>query len=80
LLEGNGVFLSPHEEMIVASSSLGRISACGAINGSEKFQYSYVPKSTNAESISSGIGISFSNNDAIIFSVAINQSSLNPLT
>jgi outer membrane protein assembly factor BamB len=80
LREGNGVFLSPDDGIIIASSSVGQISAFRATDGAEIFQYSYGPNATVEELISSSSGISFSNDTSVIFSILVNENSLNPST
>lgn len=77
--EGNGIFLSPNEEMIVASSNLGYISAFGARDGAEVFRYNYVPNSTDVQFISCGSGLAFAL-DYMVFSVLVNKNTANPLT
>ena len=79
VLQGNGVFLSPDEKFLVASTSLGYISAFGSRDGSEVFQYVYEPNSTDIEFITSGSGIAFST-DYMVFALFINENSDAPLT
>lgn len=78
--EGNGVFLSPDEDLLVATSNLGYVTGFGAKDGSEIFQYTYDPNTTNIEFISSSSGISFSKTDFVVFSVLVNENSLEPLS
>lgn len=77
--QGNGVFLSPNEEMLVASTNLGYVSAFGARDGAEVFHYTYVPDTTAIEFISSTSGIAFST-DYMVYSVIVNKDSISPLT
>ena len=77
--EGNGVFLSPSESMVVASSNLGHVSAFGASDGAEIFRYKYTPNSTDVEFISCASGVAFGD-DYMVFSVLVNKNSPTPLT
>ena len=77
--EGNGVFLSPDETMIMASSNLGHVSAFGASDGSEVFRYKYTPNTTDVEFTSCASGIAFGD-DYMVFTVLINKNSPNPVT
>lgn len=77
--EGNGVFLSPDEKMLVSSSNLGYVSGFGAKDGSEIFSYAYSPPSGSSEFISSTSGITFAG-DYLVYSVLVNKNTVNPLT
>ncbi len=76
---GNGVYLSRSEEILVASSNLGYISAFGARDGAEVFRYNYIPNTTDIEFISSSSGITFAE-DYMVFSILVNKDTGNPLT
>lgn len=77
--QGNGVFLSPDEEMVVASTNLGFVSAFGARDGSEVFQFAYDPNTTAIEFITSDSGVAFSA-DYMVYSILVNKDSASPLT
>jgi hypothetical protein len=77
--EGNGVFLSPSERMVVASSNLGYVAAFEASDGSEVFRYKYTPNTTDIEFISCASGVAFAE-DYMVFTVLVNKNSPNPVT
>lgn len=70
--EGNGVFLSPDESLLVASTNLGYVSAFGPLDGSEIFNYVYTPE--GQDFVKSYSGISFAP-DYLVYSVILNEDS-----
>ena len=79
VLYGNGVFLTPDETKVIATSVGGTISAFDAINGD--LLWEYVPDSGLAISCKSGI--TFANVDAdpyIVYSILENENTFEPYT
>ena len=77
---GNGVFLSPDEQMLVSSTSLGYVSAFDANDGSEL--WNYVPITGDNEFLSCNSGIKFSSSSSMeymVLSVVVNELSPNPM-
>ena len=79
--KGNGVYLSNNDEMLVSSTKLGFVNAFDTTVGTKLWSYSYTPKDSEKEYLSSDSGIVFSvNDDYLVFSVIINEFSSNPMT
>ena len=77
---GNGVFLSPDDEILVSSSNLGYVNAFDAATGAEI--WAYVPITPDNDFISCKSGITFStigSLEYLVLSVIINEST-NPMT
>lgn len=77
--DGNGIFLSPGEEMLLVSTRLGYIQGFRPNDGSEIFTYVYKPKSTDVEFIDCSSGIAFGSN-YFVYSIIVNQFSDNPVS
>ena len=75
--EGNGVFLSPDESLLVTSTNLGYVSGFGPLDGSEVFSYLYTPG--GQEFVKSYSGISFGS-EYLVYSVTLNEDSPTPST
>ena len=75
--EGNGVFLSPDESLLVASTNLGYVSGFGPLDGSEVFSYLYTPDGDDF--VKSYSGVSFGSG-FLVYSVTINEDSPAPST
>jgi outer membrane protein assembly factor BamB len=80
---GNGVFLSPEDDMVVSSSNLGMLNAFDAYDGTELWSYTPTTADKN-EFLSCKSGITFVATDALeyimVYSVIVNELSLNPMT
>ena len=76
---GNGVFLSADDEVVVASTNTGQITAFDAVDGD--VQWTYEPSEDNGERYSCMSGITFSvAGDYLVYAVTVNEFSPNPFS
>ena len=78
---GNGVFLSPVDDALVSTTSLGYVNAFDPDTGDEL--WAYAPNATDNDFLSCKSGVTFSSTDStdyLVYSVLVNELSLNPMT
>jgi hypothetical protein len=77
--QGNGVFLSPSEDIVVSSSNIGAVNAWDSLDGTKLWRYSPVAESGAVLSCSSGVTfIKTDSMESMFYTVVVNEFLSNP--